>query len=633
MPEEDRTSLIEALDELCQAVEATGGAALYLDDDEGTLQLAATATRYGVRPPSLVQRLRGRVDDAEGDECTLIVRVPGANPGVVVLHRRSGGPFTQQDRTVAHLYVRRLTDDGAIASPQLGRSGWTRQLEAIQRIAARLTRLASIEEVGATICLETREVIDHDEAHVLMADNEGSFQRVAATGATSSDVVVPALPASGRAAETIARAAQGGMPVLTADLADLGEGRPGPHSMLVVPLHYESRVSGVICLIARGPQRFDDDDLRLLQILSDQAAVAIENARLLRGRDDLVQELAGLLEISQAAGSASDEAQLARLLAARMRVATATDAALVSRWDEGSTMLRVICRDGVGGDSTGIDVADSPARRTALREGRPQVVQADSTLAGVEAAQLRENGARTLILFPLNAGGRTIGLIELLATRSPRVLGEAELQACEAMASLAATGLEKVRLVEQLRSAADIDLVTGVHNHRYLQERLRQEVARSARSHSPLAVLMLDLDKFKPINDRHGHADGDGVLHGIGATIMAQVRTNDVVARYGGDEFIVLMPDTPEERAEQVARRVVSGILQRRHVLSDGSIVSVGASAGLAVYPADGRTSAQLLQAADAAMYSAKRSGGRQVERSSPTPKMETVPATAPAMG
>jgi diguanylate cyclase (GGDEF)-like protein len=227
-------------------------------------------------------------------------------------------------------------------------------------------------------------------------------------------------------------------------------------------------------------------------------------------------------------------------------------------------------------------------------------------------------GARTLILVPLTAGGRTIGIVELIAMNAPRVLEAAELQTVDAMATLGATGLEKVRLLEQLRSAADMDLVTGVHNHRYLQERLRQEVARSARSHSPFGVLMLDLDNFKPVNDRHGHSDGDRVLHNIGAAIKDHVRTSDVVARYGGDEFVVLMPDTPVEHAELVAQRVVAGVLERGHVLSDGSEVSVGISAGLAVYPAHGRTSAMLLQAADAAMYAAKRSGGRQVERSTP---------------
>lgn len=402
--------------------------------------------------------------------------------------------------------------------------------------------------------------------------------------------------------------------------------------MLVVPLRFESRVSGVICLVAQGSNHFDNDDLRLLQILSDQAAVAIENARLLSGRDQLVHELAALLEVSEAASSASDEVELAKVLADSMRRATGTEGAIISRSDESSTVLRELWRDGVGGSQQRTDVADSPIRRGVLREGRPFVVHADTNELIPEVLQLRMLGGRTMICLPLNAGGRTIGIVELISLQARHRLGEAEMQAAEAMASLAATGLEKVRLLGQLRNAADMDLVTGVHNHRYLQERLRQEVARSARSHSPFAVLMLDLDRFKPVNDRHGHADGDRVLHAIGATIKAHVRTSDIVARYGGDEFVVLMPDTPVEHVEQVARRVVSGIQLRRHQLSDGSDIAVGVSAGLALYPSDGRTSAQLLQASDAAMYAAKRTGGHQVERSS-GPRVSVSTAAAPAPG
>jgi diguanylate cyclase (GGDEF)-like protein len=343
-----------------------------------------------------------------------------------------------------------------------------------------------------------------------------------------------------------------------------------------------------------------------------------------------------LLEVSEAASGASDEVELARLLADRMRQATGTEGAIISRWDDGSTELRELWRDGVHGPEIRTDVTDSPLRRDVLRDGRPAVVHAETMESTPEVIQLRLLGGRTLICMPLNAGGRTIGIVELISFQAQRHLDEAQMQAAEAMASLAATGLEKVRLLGQLRSAADMDLVTGVHNHRYLQERLRQEVARSARSHSPFGVLMLDLDKFKPVNDRHGHADGDRVLHAIGATIKAHVRTSDVVARYGGDEFVVLMPDTPPEHAEHVARRVVNGIVQRRHQMSDGTEVSVGVSAGLAVYPADGRTSAQLLQASDAAMYAAKRTGGRQVERSSGQQRsveVSAAPAAAPAAG
>jgi diguanylate cyclase (GGDEF)-like protein len=103
------------------------------------------------------------------------------------------------------------------------------------------------------------------------------------------------------------------------------------------------------------------------------------------------------------------------------------------------------------------------------------------------------------------------------------------------------------------------------------------------------------------------------------------VRTNDIVARYGGDEFVVIMPDTPEDRAREVAQRVVSGILATGHRLSNGE-VSIGASAGLGVYPDDGRTAASLLQAADARMYEAKRGQVAPVRRVG-------EPALAPAIG
>ena len=551
--------------------------------------------------------------DENHDQRSLVLTVPGTPAGVVVLARKSGGNFTQQDRAVARLWLRRLAEGTLATGTHLAPSVWTRRIEAIQHIGARLNRLGSVAEVGATICRGTFEIIDNDEAHVLLADDQGYLQPMAHM--TRADGAPPALPYDGAIARHIERALAASMPVLEKSVADAGPDRAGPHSLLIVPLLHEGHVNGLLCLMAAGEARFDDDHLRLLQILSDQAAVAIENARLLSGRDELVHELAGLLEVSEAAGAASDERQLATQLATRMRRATGADAARVSRWEEGSTVLRLLARDGSDGGEDTVELAESALRWSALRDGRPVLAQVDALDHGAEARALRASGVRTLMIMPLTAGGRTIGLVELLALQQPLSINESQLHALEAMTSLTATGLERVRLLEQLRSAADTDLVTGVHNHRYLQERLRQEVARSARSHSQLAILMMDLDRFKQVNDRHGHADGDGVLHNIGATIMAEVRANDIVARYGGDEFVVIMPDTSPAQAELVADRVVRAIKNRRHPLSDGAHVSVGVSAGLAMYPAAGRTTAQLLAAADAAMYDIKRGRGRDVER------------------
>jgi diguanylate cyclase (GGDEF)-like protein len=618
MVEARRKAIARVLDELCHSVAADGGAALYLDDGDGALQRVATSGCGGLRPPRLLDQLR----DEGHDPKTLVLTVPGTPTGVMVLSRKIGGNFTQQDRAVARVYVRRLVEGEIVNGAPLARSVWTHQLEAIQRIGARLNRLGSTTEVGATICRGTFDITNTDEAHVLLADDHGYLQPLAEQ---TRDGGAPApLPYDGAIAGHIARAVALAAPVLERSVADAGVGRTGAQSLLIVPLLHEGRVNGLVCLVGAGEGRFDDDHARLMQILSDQAAVAIENARLLFGRDELVQELAGLLEVSETAGAASDERQLASSLAARMRRATNTDVARVSRWDEGSTVLRLLGRDGLDNGEETVELAESPLRWSALKEAQALVIQVDALDHGSEAQGLRAAGVRTVLLLPLTAGGRTIGLVELIALAQPRDINESQLDALEAMASLTATGLERVRLVEQLRSAADIDLVTGVHNHRYLQDRLRQEVARAARHHSQLAVLMMDLDRFKQVNDRYGHADGDGVLRSIGATIMAELRTTDVVARYGGDEFVVIMPDTTVEQAESVAHRVVRAIIDRRHVVADGAHVSVGVSAGLAIYPADGRTSAELLNVADAAMYGVKR-GGREVERPSVTPLTEAV--------
>lgn len=610
MAEARQRAVTATLEELCAAVAADGGASLYFDDGEGTLQRVATSGGGGRRPPRLLDQLR----DEGKDPRSLVLTMTGSPAGLIVLSRLSGGSFTQQDRAVARLYVRRLAEGAGAGSVPQVRSLWTRRLEAIQRIGARLNRLGALNEVAATICGGSFDVIGHDESHLLLADERGYLRSAAQAGRDGGDP--PGLPADGQIARHIGRALASAAPVLEQRITDAGPGRPGIHSLLVAPLVHESQVTGLLCLLAAGEARFDDDHLRLLQILSDQAAVAVENARLLTGRDELVHELGGLLNFSEAAGKASDERELATLLATRMRRATELEAARVSRWDEGSTTLRLLGRDGADAGPEVVELADMPLRWHALRDGRLSIIPVDALDNTVEAHALRARDVRTLILLPLTSGGRTIGLVELVALHQPRALSESQLNALEAMARLTATGLERVRLFEQLRSAADIDLVTGVHNHRYLQERLRQEVARSARSHNALAVLMMDLDRFKVVNDRHGHADGDRLLHGVGATIMGQVRTNDIVARYGGDEFVVVMADTSAEQAEYVAQRIVSAILDQRHELADGSQVSVGVSAGLALYPDDGRTSAQLLATADGAMYAAKRSGGRGIERS-----------------
>ena len=154
------------------------------------------------------------------------------------------------------------------------------------------------------------------------------------------------------------------------------------------------------------------------------------------------------------------------------------------------------------------------------------------------------------------------------------------------------------------------DPLTGLHNRRYLMDRLLQEMQRSDRHGEPLAFAMLDLDSFRPINDQYGHVLGDKVLRAVGNAIAKSIRVSDIAARYGGDEFGVILPQTPPEGAMRVCERLLRTISELILQDENGKSCRVTASLGLAYYPADDvETPEDLVHSADGALYGAKRSG------------------------
>ena len=169
--------------------------------------------------------------------------------------------------------------------------------------------------------------------------------------------------------------------------------------------------------------------------------------------------------------------------------------------------------------------------------------------------------------------------------------------------------LYSLRLRDELREQATHDPLTGMCNRRYLDESLSRELHRGRRGKSPLCVVMLDLDKFKPFNDTFGHDAGDSLLRQLGHTIRDKLRKSDISCRYGGDEFVLVLPDSSvadtEQRMEQILALVTELPIQNGAPRPDITI-----SAGIASAPEHGCTAAELLQAADKAMYDAKHAGG-----------------------
>ena len=224
----------------------------------------------------------------------------------------------------------------------------------------------------------------------------------------------------------------------------------------------------------------------------------------------------------------------------------------------------------------------------------------------VEEVRFEADPDRSRPCLPLIVDGRRRGAL-VFVTRPARALEDEETDIAAAMIEAAAA----VLALHEARQAARVDSLTGALNHGAMLTRLEEEIDRARRHHSGLACLIIDLDDFKEINDRWGHATGDSVLSQVAALLRAEFRAHDQVARYGGDEFVVVLPHAVGQRAEIAARRA-----QRRlrdiHVVTEEGRRALSASLGLATW-SEPETPAELLAKADRALLEGKRSGKDQL--------------------
>jgi diguanylate cyclase (GGDEF)-like protein/PAS domain S-box-containing protein len=177
-----------------------------------------------------------------------------------------------------------------------------------------------------------------------------------------------------------------------------------------------------------------------------------------------------------------------------------------------------------------------------------------------------------------------------------------------------ALALVNLRLREDLSAQAVRDPLTGLYNRRFLEQALEREVLRAARNKRPVGVIMLDLDRFKDFNDSHGHEAGDALLRVLGDYLMTHVRAEDIACRFGGEEFVVILPEASPAMTRARAEELWRGV-QEMHVNFHGVLLrGVTASVGVAAFPGHGGTAQELLAAADTAMYAAKRHGRDRVE-------------------
>ena len=193
------------------------------------------------------------------------------------------------------------------------------------------------------------------------------------------------------------------------------------------------------------------------------------------------------------------------------------------------------------------------------------------------------------------------------------------LELLESYLSGAASALSNLRLLESMKQRANVDLLTGLYNRRFLEDYARKLLAMARRRQQPVSVVMMDLDHFKNFNDLYGHELGDRILSEFAKTIASAMRETNLAARFGGEEFVVLLPDTGPEACLLVAERLRRAVMHMQVPSgSEEPLPPVTVSFGIAVFPDHGNSLEEVLQASDKALYESKRGGRNRTTVYSP---------------
>lgn len=365
--------------------------------------------------------------------------------------------------------------------------------------------------------------------------------------------------------------------------------------------------------------------------LRDVTEIRVTTATLEKATGELraaVTDLRTLHDTALAITSVRDlPATLGTILSAVKRL-TRAERAWASLLDREGTIFSLLAELEAGSEARLTPISRRPSAVSAaiLSERRARFVE-DLEAEGANRSSSMTERVRAYAGVPLACGDRLVGLLYLTYDQ-PHPFSQSDRQLIQTLASHAAVAVANAQMFEEISRVATTDALTGLPNHRHLMDRLDQELARATRSGHPLAVLMIDVDNFKLVNDAHGHPTGDRLLRLVASVLRETLRSTDVVGRYGGDEFLALLPETDREASASVVQRIAEAMRAQQFRVprlnapsatgeddaetdgSEAAAIPLRLSVGVAVFPQDSAMRLELISLADTAMYASKRAGG-----------------------
>ncbi len=372
------------------------------------------------------------------------------------------------------------------------------------------------------------------------------------------------------------------------------------------PILVNGKATGVMAAMSTTREYvFEQRDLDVLKTAAGQVSVAIENARLFAEEQLRSRQFAFLNNVSKTAISSEDAEQMLAEIVGHIQKNFRFDHIGIAILDYATKEIEIKAEAGTTARETGkripvnVGIMGKVARTgeaVCINAGDPGQFQALLT------------SSRSALCIPIAYGDTLLGVLNV-ESEQERAFAEEDRLVMNTLADLLATALHNSFVFQKLQQQSITDGLTSIKTRRFFWEALTGEWKRASRSGRPFSVVLIDLDKFKEVNDTFGHMEGDLVLARVGRLLEQKCRQSNVVARYGGDEFVILMPETGVEQAQILAERLRLW-LATDPMLSEHKITG---SFGVASFPLHGFTAEDIIRVADAGMYVSKKAGGDRV--------------------
>jgi len=380
----------------------------------------------------------------------------------------------------------------------------------------------------------------------------------------------------------------------------------GTQSMLLLPLMVADRFRGAIGLLhVQKPRLYDKQDILIGHLISSQASTSLSNAYLYQDSRQRREELEAVRKATLSIVASLDLQQvLNAILKSTLELLSDVEDAHVFLYQKGKLIFGAAHWAEEDRDDAWAEPRVDGMTYNVARKGEVIIVEDMQNHSLFE--EKGDDWAGAIIGLPLKIGQNVVGVMNV-AYQQPRKFSDSELRILKLLGDQAAIAIDKARLHQLIEQQAHTDALTGLPNRRAFAERLELEVLRSRRYRHPFALAMMDVNHFKNVNDRYGHPAGDLVLQQTGQYFVSSIRDTDFVARYGGDEFVFIFPETNQVSAQRLLEKLFTNYEKLAMKLPGDKEIKLDAAFGVAVFPDMAEDGKSLLQLADQEMYQHKR--------------------------